>query len=83
MKQKDYVIIVIFVFLGAILSLGVSKLLIGGPKALQQAEIVQPISADFPLPDKKYFNTNAIDPTKTIKIQDNNNVSPFDDAKVQ
>lgn len=83
MKQKDYLIIAIFVFMGAILSFGVGKLLIGGPKAVQQAEVVQPISADFPLPDKKYFNSDAIDPTRTIQIQDNNNVAPFDGVKAQ
>lgn len=77
MKQKDFIIIGLIVLMGAILSLGVSKLLISGQNSIQKVEIVEPISADFPLPSKKYFNEDAFDPTQVIKIQDNNNSSPF------
>lgn len=78
MKQKDYILIAIIVFLGAIISIGISKVFIGGEKTIQKAEVVQPISADFPEPDKKYFNSEAFNPTLTIEIEDNDNTAPFE-----
>lgn len=77
MKQKDYIIIGLIVFLGAILSFGISKLFISGENTIQKVEVVEPISAEFKLPDTKYFNKDAFDPTQVIKIQNNNNTAPF------
>lgn len=77
MKQKDFIIIGLVVFLGAILSLGLSRLFVSSEKSIQQVEHVQAISAEFKLPDERYFNDKAFDPTQIIKIQDNNNSAPF------
>lgn len=78
MKQKDIALIVVIVFISAIVSLFVSKLIFTSPKNRQQAvEVVQPITADFPHPDSRYFNSNAFDPTKLITIGQNANPDPF------
>jgi hypothetical protein len=78
MKQKDIALIVVIVFISAIVSLFVSKAIFGHPATTDtQAEVVAPISADFPKPDVKYFNSQSIDPTKTITIQQNTTTDPF------
>lgn len=78
MKQKDFVLIVVIVFVSGIVSLFVSKALIAPPKNnQQQVEVVQPITSTFPEPDTAYFNDKAFDPTKTITISQNANTAPF------
>lgn len=78
MKQKDIALIVIIVVISAIVSLFVSKAIFVSPKNRQQsAEIVQPITTDFPQPDSSYFNKQAFDPTKVINIGQNANPNPF------
>lgn len=83
MKQKDFLLIGLIVFFGAIFAIGLSKLFITGEKTIQTVEVVQPISAEFPAVDKKYFNADAFNPTLTIEIQDNENTAPFNDKKSQ
>lgn len=78
MKQKDLALILVIVFISAVLSYVVSNALIASPKnRQQQAEVVQPISSQFKNPDRKYFNKEAFNPTKTIQVGDNNNPDPF------
>lgn len=78
MKQKDIALIAIIVFFSAIFSYFISNAIFASPKnRQQQVEVVQPITADFPAPDSKYFNSNAIDPTQTITIGQNQNTDPF------
>lgn len=78
MKQKDIVLIIVVVFISGVLSLVLSSMFITSPKNRQtKVEIVEPISSDFKLPDKKYFNDQSIDPTQLIKIGDSNNAQPF------
>lgn len=78
MKQKDIALIIVIVFISAVASLFISKLLFTSPKnRQQQVEVVQPISADFSMPDNRYFNDKAFNPTRLIKIGDNTNPSPF------
>lgn len=78
MKQKDIALIAIIVVVSAVLSLVVSNMLFASPKnRQQQVEVVQPITADFPPPDKAYFNQNSVDPTKPITIEQNQNPDPF------
>ncbi len=78
MKQKDVVLIIIVVFISVIISVFLSKAIISTPKNRQQkVEIIDPISADFPTPDTKYFNDKSIDPTQLIKIGNNANNQPF------
>lgn len=78
MRQKDIALIVVIVFISAIISLFVSKKIFTSPKnRQQQVEVVQKITADFPSPDKKYFNSSAFDPTQLITIGQNANADPF------
>ena len=78
MKQKDIALILVIAFFGAILALVASNFIFGSPSARQeQVEVVEPISADFPTPDARYFNKNSIDPTQLIEIGNNHNSDPF------
>jgi hypothetical protein len=78
MKQKDLAVIIVVVFISAMLSLFLSKLVIAPPKNRQtKVEVVEPITSEFKIPDKKYFNANSLDPTLLIQIGDSTNTSPF------
>ncbi|MDB5171173.1 MAG: hypothetical protein JWO35_867 [Candidatus Saccharibacteria bacterium] len=78
MKQKDIALIVVIVFISAIASLVLSKLIFATPQnRQQQVEVVQPISANFSKPDTKYFNSEAFNPSKSITIGQNANPNPF------
>jgi hypothetical protein len=78
MKQKDIALIIIVVAISGFISVFVSKDLFSSPKSRQQqAEVVQPITSDFPAPDTRYFNSSAFDPAQPITIGQNANTSPF------
>lgn len=65
MKQKDYILIVVMVFIGAIVALVLSRVIFSSPKnSKQTAEIVDVITPDFPQPSKKYFNENSVNPAE-------------------
>ena len=78
MKQKDIAVIVAVAGLSTIIALIMANSLIANPKN-RHAEVLvlDSISSDFPKPDSKYFNTNSIDPTKTVEIGNSNNLQPF------
>ena len=78
MKQKDIDAIITIVFISGILSFFISNALFAPPKNLKtQVEVVEPISAEFSQPDKKYFNQDSVNPTQTITIGDGENQQPF------
>lgn len=78
MKQKDWALVLVMAFVGAVVSLLVSNFLFSSPKNRQQtAEKVDAISASFPAPPSKYFNSESTNPTQPIKIGDSNNQNPF------
>jgi hypothetical protein len=78
MKQKDIAIIIAVVFASGVLSYFVSNALFASPDNLQtEVEVVEPITADFPEPDPRYFNGNSVNPTQTITIGDGQNQQPF------
>ncbi len=78
MKQKDIILIVAVVIISGTVSFLLSKVLFSVPKERQtRVEVVQAISPDFPQPDTRYFNGNAVDPTKNITIGDSSNNQPF------
>jgi len=80
MKQKDLILVSIIAFISGVISIVASNMLITAPKNRQQkVEVVTSITADFPKPDSKYFNTNSIDPTRLITIGTNVNLLPFND----
>lgn len=78
MKQKDIVMVLVMVFVGAVASLVVSNLIFSSPKnRAQKAEVVDAITADFPQPPRKYFNAESVNPTQQIQIGDTTNPNPF------
>lgn len=78
MKQKDFLLIGVIVFISVIVSYIISNSVFGSPKSRQQqASVVQPITTDFPAPDSHYFNKDAFDPTQPITISQNANTDPF------
>jgi len=78
MKQKDIAIIAGVILISGILSFFLSNALFASPENLEtEVEIVEPITADFPEPDKRYFNENSTNPTQTITIGDGQNQQPF------
>jgi hypothetical protein len=80
-KQKDVMLFLVVGIVSAIVSVMASNFLINPSKnKSQKAEVVEPISAEFNVPasDNKYFNSNAINPTKLIQIGDSSNkTAPF------
>jgi hypothetical protein len=78
MKQKDIILIIVVVFISGVLSLVISNSLISSSKNRGvRVEVVDAISAEFPLPSDRYFNANSFDPTQLITIGSNNNQKPF------
>ncbi|HSX34904.1 MAG TPA: hypothetical protein VLF62_04640 [Candidatus Saccharimonadales bacterium] len=77
MKQKDWALVLVMAFVGAVVSLLASNFLFSSAKNKQSAETVDAISASFPAPPSKYFNSEATNPTQPIKIGDSNNQNPF------
>lgn len=78
MKQKDIAVIVVVVVISGFISYFVSNALFSSPKRLKtEVEVVEPISASFSQPDKRYFNKFSINPTQTITIGDSENQQPF------
>jgi hypothetical protein len=77
-KQKDIALIAVIGFFSLVLSLVLSNLLFNTAKDKKlDSAVVAPITTEFVEPDKKYFNEKAINPTQTIKINENNNDKPF------
>lgn len=81
MKQKDFVVIGVTVFVTGLISYFIcSKFLFSGSTHGQKVEVVEAITSSFSLPDKKIFNSDAIDPTQLIQIGPNSNDQPFTTA---
>lgn len=79
MKRKDILTLVVVAIFAGIFSVVISKFFFtsGADRSLS-AETVQLIDSHFEdPPDKQVFNSQAIDPTKLIKIGDTNNSQPF------
>ena len=82
MKQKDILLIVVVVIVAGVVALLFSKLVISTPKNRQEkVEVVDAITSEFNQPDKKYFNTQSVNPTKLIRIGDNVNQKPFNSVE--
>lgn len=81
MKQKDFLLIGVIVFISVIISYIVSNTIFGSPKSRQQPyTVVQVVTTDFPAADTHYFNKDAFDPTQPISITQNANSDPFKDT---
>ncbi len=81
MKQKDLLIIGAVVLFSAVISYVVGTKLIATPADRhQQVQTVPVITEKFNQPDPKYFNAQAVDPTKIIQISNNSSVAQFNTA---
>jgi len=77
-KQKDIALVLVVVFVSAVLSLVLSRVIFATPQNRQQtAEKVDVITPDFTQLPREYFNADAINPTKRIQIGSDNNPNPF------
>jgi hypothetical protein len=77
-KQKDIALIIVIAFVSAVVSFLVSnKLFVTPNNRQQQVEQVDAINAAFQTPDKKYFNTNSIDPAQASQLGTDSNQNPF------
>lgn len=77
MKRQDIAILIAVVGFAAIFSFVASGFLFKAGDQNLTAEKVDPITADFPAPDNRVFNDNALNPTKLIQIGDGSNPQPF------
>ena len=78
MNRKDIITIATTVFIASIFSYVIcSNFIFSTYDQKQQFEVVTPIDANFNLPDKQIFNTDAVNPTKLIEIGPNSNDQPF------
>lgn len=78
MKQKDIAVVVAIAGFSAIVAFVVANFVFASPKNRQtQVQVVEPISADFPPVDKRYFNDSSINATQTVEIGETNNPKPF------
>lgn len=84
MKNKDITLIAVIGVATAIIALLVSNFLLTAPKDLKaDVEVVQEITAEFPLPDGKYFNSESENPTRLIQIRENQTANPFTNQQQQ
>lgn len=78
MKSKDWSAIAAIIVFSAIVSFALSNIFIGTKKTKTlKVEQVSPLTEDFPLPNKQYFNSQSINPTQEIQIGEDTNTSPF------
>jgi hypothetical protein len=78
MKEKDVAVIIVVAFISAIASFLISnKLFVTPNNRAQNAEVVDPITASFNTPSKKYFNPSSINPTQQTAIGNEVNQDPF------
>jgi hypothetical protein len=77
-KQKDIALILVISFVSLIFGVVASNLLFNGKDSKNlTSDVVTAITTDFTEPDKKYFNSNSVDPTQIIRIGENTNQQPF------
>lgn len=79
MKQKDVALIIIVVFISGVTSFFLAGVLFKTNNLSEKVETVEAISAEFPTPDKKFFNSKSINPTQLIRIGKDQNKQPFND----
>jgi hypothetical protein len=79
MKQNDFALLVIVVFVSGVASFFLSGILFNTNNLSEKVDTVQPISAEFAEPDKRVFNTDAINPTQLIRIGEGSNERPFNE----
>jgi len=79
MKQKDIALIIVVVAISGVASFFLSGMIFKTTNLVEQVETVDAISAEFPEPNPKFFNPDAINPTQLIRIGGDSNDQPFKD----
>lgn len=77
MKQQDIAVVIIIVFFAGIFSFVITNKFVAPSNKKLEAQVVEPITSEFTVPDSKVFNSEAINPTKLIEIAPNANNQPF------
>ena len=77
MKQKDIALIIVIVFISGLFSFLLFSAVITPSDDKMEAEVVEPITAEFIQPSDKYFNDKSTNPTQLIRIRGNENETPF------
>jgi len=78
MKQKDFAIIGIVIFVSFVISIYVSNALFSTPSnQAQEVSQVSAVTPGFVKPSTVFFNNNSIDPSQNIGVGLNTNQSPF------
>lgn len=82
MQRKDLNTVVVIVIVAGSISLVFSNLVLKPRVKREKVETVQAVSAEMPnvKNDKAYssfYNSNALNPTQTIRIGDQQNQDPF------
>ncbi len=79
MKKQDITLIVVVVIISAVISFFSSSFIFGDPEQDPvSVETAQPISPEFPDLDDDYFNEESFNPTRLIRIgDDESNIAPF------
>jgi flagellar basal body-associated protein FliL len=84
MKQKDIGLIVAVSAVTAIFAWVISSQVLAAPANIQTSvEVVPVINSEFPIPDKKNFNGESVNPTQLIRIGENDNNNPFPSSTQQ
>ncbi len=83
MKKNDILIIVVVAIVAGVFSFVVAGMLFGGNKKYTlTAPTIKPISAEFNTDSiKPYINSDSLDITKDITVQNNANNQPFKENK--
>ena len=77
MKQKDIAVIVVITFFAAILSFFIANKVFVTPKNRQQtAPVVDAIDSSMAPTDKRFFNSDSINPTRNSSATGTNQ-TPF------
>lgn len=78
MKKNDITVIIVTAIFACIVSVVLSSIIFT-PKQAQKlkAQKIDPISSDFQQVDRRYFNSQSVNPTQVIQIGDNQNKNPL------
>lgn len=80
MKQADIAMLILIASLSLLISFFVGNTIFGGEDSRSaEVRVVESISVDFPQPDPKIFNEDAINLTEKITIGDTTSATPFSD----
>jgi hypothetical protein len=78
MKLKDIYMIIIIGIFSMVVSIVLSNTFISSDKNRDETvEVIPAITSELTRPSQEYFNTNSINPTKTIQIGGEVSPTPF------